>query len=107
MPLPPQRHNPSPTNADQTVTKVDTRLTKLTTVNPTPLPNPSKTRQNRTRTHHPDNPIVNPSGASRTTLNKSEHRRRPPAASHPHLTSPWKRLLQNSGSGACTREPTS
>ena len=38
MPLPPQRHHPAGnhalTNADQTVTKVDTRLTKLTIVNP-------------------------------------------------------------------------
>ena len=54
MPLSPQPHRPNLTNGDQTVTKVDTRLTKVDT--------------------------VNPSGASRTTLNTAE---RPLAASHP------------------------
>ena len=52
MPLSPQPHRPNLTNGDQTVTKVDTRLTKVDT--------------------------VNPSGASRTTLNKSEQIRTTP-----------------------------
>ena len=52
MPLSPQPRRPNLTNGDQTVTKVDTRLTKVDT--------------------------VNPSGASRTTLNKSEQIRTTP-----------------------------
>ncbi len=99
MPLsPPRRHalhidavNPNLANADQTLTEVDARWTKvdkgcqkLTPSTPAPTPNPSKTQQNRNRTHHPDTPSVNPRCQplqhTRTNLNKSEQTRTPPNA---------------------------
>ena len=107
MPLPPQQRrraphatagNPSLASADQNLTKVDTRLTevdarltkvdkgcqKLTPSTPAPTPTPSKTQQNRNRAHYPVNPAstlaVNPSGAPRTNLNKSEQTRTSPSA---------------------------
>ena len=103
MPLsPPRRHRPAHTpvnhalaNADQNLTEVDTRWTKvdkgcqkLTPTTPATTPNPSKTQQNRNRAHHPDTPSVNPRCQPRrrtpnnpeqirTNLNKPEHRQAP------------------------------
>ena len=91
MPLSPPRRRPALTvvnlslaNADQNLTEVGTRLTKVDTVNPRPNPKPSKTRQNRNRARHPDTSAstlaVNPSNTPRTNLNKSEQTRTPPNA---------------------------
>ena len=110
MPLSPRRRRPAPlpsllrrqepnlANADQTLTEVDTRLTKLdkgcqnlTPSTPAPTSNPSKTRQNRSHTHHPDTASVNhrcqplrriPNNPEqiRTNLNKPEQTRTPPNA---------------------------
>ena len=106
MPLSPQRRrrrrplyaaagNHALANADQNLTGVDTRLTKvdkgcqkLTPSTPAPTPNPSKTQQNHNRHHHPDTPSVNlrcqphqhtPNNPEqiRTNLNKPEHRQAP------------------------------
>ena len=90
MPLsPPQRRhalhtpgNPSLTNADQTVTKVDARLTKVDTVNPLHQPQTrakhGKTANLPTLSTPLSTLAVNPSGAPRTTLNKSEQIRTNP-----------------------------
>ena len=116
MPPSPQHRRPAPhpsflrrqepnANADQNLTEVDARLTKvdkgcqkLTPSTPTPTPNPSKTQQNRNRAHHPDTPSVNPRCQSlrhtpnnpeqiRTNLNKPEHRQAPrPDREHPRIT---------------------
>ena len=98
MPLSPQRRRPAltPVNlnlaiAHQNLTEVDTRLTKvdkgcqnLTPSTPAPTQNPSKTRQNRNRAHHPVNPPCQPLRRTpnnpeqiRTNLNKPEHRQAP------------------------------
>ena len=94
MPLsPPQRRhalhtpgNPSLTNADQTVTKVDARLTKVDkTDHRQPLPHPQTPAKHGAIATAPaiqstplSTLVVNPSGASRTNLNKSEQIRTNP-----------------------------
>ena len=97
MPLSPQRHrlagNQALTNADQTVTRVDTRLTRvdtrLTRVDktdhrqlPPQFQTPAKHSTIATTLTIPPPPAstlpVNPSGASRTTLNTvAAHLQRP------------------------------
>ena len=78
--------NPSLTNADQTVTKVDTRLTRVDKTchrQPPPQPQtPAKHGKTAPAPTTPSTPVstlaVNPSGTSRTTLNRSEQTRTPP-----------------------------
>ena len=90
MPLSPQRHrlagNQALTNADQTVTRVDTRLTRVDKTDhrqPPPQPQtPTKHSTIATTLTIPPPPAstlpVNPSGASRTTLNTvAAHLQRP------------------------------
>ena len=80
MPPSPQRRRPNLTNGDQTVTKVDTRLTKVDKTDhrqpPPQLQTPAKHGTIATapaiQTPPVSTPAVNPSGTSRTTLNKSE-----------------------------------
>ena len=81
MPLSPQRRRPTipavnhaPANADQKLTEVDARLTKvdkgcqkLTPSTPAPTPNPSKTRTIATAPTIPSTLAVNLSGASEQT----------------------------------------
>ena len=67
-------------NADQNLTALDARLTKvdkgcqkLTPSTSAPTPNPSKTQQNRSHPHHPDTLVVNPRcQPRRRTLNNPE-----------------------------------
>ena len=80
MPLPPQRRNPSLTNADQTVTKVDTRLTKVDKTDHCQPPPQPQTPAKHGKTANPpttpstplSTPAVNLSGTSRTNLNNTE-----------------------------------
>ena len=71
-----RRQEPNLANADQNLTKVDKGCQNLTPSTPASTPNPSKTQRNRKFSHHPDTPAstlaVNPSSASRTTLNNPE-----------------------------------
>ena len=122
MSLPPQQRrrapqapagNPGLANGDQTVTKVDARLTKVDKTDhrqpPASTPNPRKTQQNcKSRPHA--NPIVNPRCQPlrhipnkpeqiRTDPNKPEHRQTPRpdkdtpriAPGHPQKTNPEHR----------------
>ena len=103
MSLSPQRRHPAGnhalTNADQTVTKVDTRLTKVDKTDHSQPPSqpqtPAKHSTIATAPAISSTPLstlaVNPSGTPRTNLNnpeqirtdpnKPEHRRRPLATS--------------------------
>ena len=91
MPLSPQPRrrtltpgNQTLTNGDQIVTKVDTRLTKVDKTDqrqsPPPLRTPAEHGTIATAPATLSTPAVNPSGASRATLNKSEQIRTNPNA---------------------------
>ena len=92
MPLSPQRHHPAGnhalTNADQTVTKADTRLTRVDKTDhcqpplqpQTPAKHSTIATAPTTPTPSVSTPAVNPSGTPRTTLNRPEQIRTDPNA---------------------------